>query len=126
MQALRPSLLLAVAFERAQGSQKALIEGLWRRGPSEPARPDQVQSIYSQLKVEERTRVLLETYKEQAVRSLHELDNANLKGLLRRVIGRIFNDAEIKGWCREFQAKNAARAAADSGPASDSVAMGAA
>ena len=34
------------------------------------------------------------------------MDNANLKGLLRRVIGKIFNDLEIKGWCREFEVKN--------------------
>jgi hypothetical protein len=31
----------------------------------------------------------------------------NLKGLLRRVIGKIFNELEIKGWCREFEQKNA-------------------
>ena len=30
-------------------------------------------------------------------------ENANLKGLLRRVIGKIFNDTEIKGWCSEVQ-----------------------
>ena len=30
--------------------------------------------------------LLLETYKEAAVRSLADLENANLKGLLRRVI----------------------------------------
>jgi len=24
------------------------------------------------------------------------------------VIGKIFNDTEIKGWCKEFEAKNAA------------------
>jgi hypothetical protein len=29
-----------------------------------------------------------------------------LKGLLRRVLGKIFNDTEIKGWCKEFEAKN--------------------
>jgi geranylgeranyl diphosphate synthase type II len=29
-----------------------------------------------------------------------------LKGLLRRVIGKIFNELEIKGWCREFEQKN--------------------
>ena len=26
--------------------------------------------------------------------------------MLRRVIGKIFNDTEIKGWCKEFEAKN--------------------
>ncbi len=36
------------------------------------------------------------------------MENANLKGLLRRVIGKIFNDTEIKGWCKEFEEKNLA------------------
>ena len=42
---------------------------------------------------------LLERYKEQAIRSLANLENANLKGLLRRIIGKMFNELEIKGWC---------------------------
>jgi geranylgeranyl diphosphate synthase, type II len=46
---------------------------------------------------------LLESYKEAAIRSLQELELPNLKGLLRRVIGKIFNELEIKGWCREFE-----------------------
>ena len=50
----------------------------------------------------------LESYKEAAIRSLQGVDNHNLKGLLRRVIGKIFNDLEIKGWCREFEVKNGA------------------
>ncbi|MBP7949481.1 MAG: polyprenyl synthetase family protein [Verrucomicrobiales bacterium] len=50
--------------------------------------------------------MLMERYKEQAVRSLQEVENPNLKGLLRRVVGRIFNELEIKGWCREFEVKN--------------------
>ena len=36
------------------------------------------------------------------------MESPNLKGLLRRVIGKIFNDAEIKGWCKEFENKAAA------------------
>ena len=55
---------------------------------------------------DERCRDLLERYKEEAIRSLRDLENASLKGLLRRVIGKIFNDTEIKGWCKEFEAKN--------------------
>jgi hypothetical protein len=35
------------------------------------------------------------------------VENPNLKGLLRRVIGKIFNDTEIKGWCKEFEPKDA-------------------
>jgi len=66
---------------------------------------------------ETRARVLLESYKQEAIRSLRDVPSANLKGLLRRVVGRIFNDVEIKGWCHEFQARNAAGGATRAGAA---------
>jgi geranylgeranyl diphosphate synthase type II len=37
---------------------------------------------------------------------LADLDNASLKGLLRRVMSKIFNDLQVRGWCSEFEAKN--------------------
>ena len=62
--------------------------------------------MYGELEVGDRARTLLETYKEETVRCLRDLENPNLKGLLRRVVGKIFNDTEIKGWCKEFEDKN--------------------
>jgi geranylgeranyl diphosphate synthase type II len=103
---LRPSLILAVAYERAQGEKKALLESLWQRSPAPGATSSQVEALYAELKADERARHLLDTYKEEAIRALRDLENPNLKGLLRRVIGKIFNDTEIKGWCKEFEAKN--------------------
>jgi geranylgeranyl pyrophosphate synthase len=119
---LRPSLLLAVAFERAsleaggadktlaekRAAQKLALEAHWRRLST--ATPAEVEALYLELRADERCRTLLESYKEEAIRSLREVENANLKGLLRRVIGKIFNDAEIKGWCKEFEQKNLAAA----------------
>jgi geranylgeranyl diphosphate synthase type II len=104
---LRPSLLLAVAYERAQAEKKATLERLWRRQLAGAASVEQIEALYKELKADERARTLLETYKEEAIRSLRDLENPNLKGLLRRVIGKIFNDTEIKGWCKEFEQKNA-------------------
>jgi hypothetical protein len=54
--------------------------------------------------------MLLERYKEQSIRSLQDIENANLKGLLRRIVGKIFNELKIEGWCREFEVRNAAGA----------------
>jgi len=108
---LRPSLLLAVAHEKAKGEQKELLASTWRRQMTADATPEKIESLYAELKADERARVLLETYKEEAIRCLRELENPNLKGLLRRVIGKIFNDTEIKGWCKEFEQKNAAERA---------------
>lgn len=104
--ALRPSLLLAVAHERAAGDAKSLLGGMWRRSLPAGTTPGQIESLYRELKADERATQLLETYKEEAIRSLRDLESASLKGLLRRVIGKIFNDTEIKGWCKEFEQKN--------------------
>ena len=106
---LRPSLLLATAYERAADAAKLQLEAHWRRRAE--SSPAQIETIFREVGADNRCRDLLERYKEEAIRTLAELDNASLKGLLRRVIGKIFNDTEIKGWCKEFEQKNLAAAA---------------
>ena len=102
---LRPSLLLAVAHERASDpATKEITSALWQRRFPAGLDTAGIEALYTSLKADERCRTLLETYKEEAIRSLRDLENPNLKGLLRRVIGKIFNDVEIKGWCKEHQA----------------------
>ena len=113
---LRPSLLLAVAYEKAKDANKTLLESVWRRSLQAGLKFEQIEALYTELKADERARQLYETYKEEAIRSLRDVDNPNLKGLLRRVIGKIFNDTEIKGWCKEFEQKNAARRAVEVAP----------
>jgi geranylgeranyl diphosphate synthase type II len=98
---LRPSLLLAVARERANGDTRAYLERVWRR--EEPADGARLATICRETGAVDRCRQLLETYKEEAIRSLAALENGSLKGLLRRTIGKIFNDVEIKGWCKEHE-----------------------
>jgi geranylgeranyl pyrophosphate synthase len=100
----RPSLPLAIAYERAKGEGKAMLERAWKQ--EQPASPVLLAEL-----AEARCRELLESYKEEAVRTLPELENASLKGLLRRVVGKIFQ-VEIKGWCSEFETRNAAGVAA--------------
>ena len=107
--AMRMNLPLAVAYERAMGDQKALLERAWRRLLPDGSAP-QIAALCLELNAGERARSLLDAYKEQAIRSLQNMDNANLKGLLRRVVGKIFSDTEIKGWCKEFEALNKAGA----------------
>ena len=106
--ALRPGLLLAIALERAEGENRKAVEALWRRVAPEGMGFDSIEKLFAELGAPERARTLLEAYKEEAIRSLREVENPNLKGLLRRVIGKIFNDTEIKGWCKEFETKNIA------------------
>jgi geranylgeranyl pyrophosphate synthase len=113
VEALRPSLPLAVGYERAAAKPewRPVLNAAWSR----TLQPDEVPRLREALEalhVEERGRTLLEGYKEQAVRALVDVDNPSLKGLLRRVVGKIFNELEVKGWCSEFEARNAAGGAA--------------
>jgi geranylgeranyl pyrophosphate synthase len=103
---LRPSLVLAVAREKAKGEQRELLTSLWHRQLPAGVTAGTVETLYSELGADARARTLLETYKEEAIRCLRDLENPNLKGLLRRVLGKIFNDVEIKGWCKEQELKN--------------------
>jgi geranylgeranyl diphosphate synthase, type II len=103
---MRPSLLLAIAHDKAKGAQKEQLASIWRRVWPEGATQAQIEALFVELGAPQRAEVLLGTYKEEAIRSLHELENANLKGLLRRTLGKIFNDVEIKGWCKEHEQMN--------------------
>jgi geranylgeranyl pyrophosphate synthase len=103
LQALRPSLPLAVAYERAKGDSRKMLDGAWRRSRADDG---ELREIIDELAVVQRCRALLDSYKEEAIRSLAGLENASLKGLLRRVVSKIFT-LEVKGWCSEFEARNA-------------------
>ncbi len=106
--AMRPTLPLALAHQFATGEDKLLAAQLWRRELPEGDVNAIVAELFGRLEILERADNLLETYKEQAVMALKEVANPNLKGLLRRVVGKIFSKAEIKEWCREYEARNAA------------------
>lgn len=111
LEAMRPTLIPALGYEKTHGEDKTLVKQYWlRQLPAESLQ--RLRNIFATAGVEERTRDLLAAYKEEAVRSLRPLENATLKGLLRRVMTKIFNDLEIKGWCREHEAANAAGGAA--------------
>jgi geranylgeranyl diphosphate synthase type II len=107
---VRPSLPLALAVERAKGDDRAWLEHVWQRPGDVEHDAARTRALVRSSGAEARANALLEAYKEQAIRTLPELDNASLKGLLRRVVGKIFS-VEIKGWCSEFEARNAASGA---------------
>jgi geranylgeranyl diphosphate synthase type II len=97
---------MAIARERATGASKELLQRVWEtRDASLDA--EALRQAIAQTEAAERCRTLLEMYKEQAIQTLPDVQNASLKGLLRRVVGKIFR-VEIKGWCSEFEARNAA------------------
>jgi geranylgeranyl pyrophosphate synthase len=98
---VRPSLPLAIAYERAKGEDRQILEQGWQRKTDVPV------ELLSRL-AEERCLDLLDSYRERALRSLLALANPSMKGLLRRVAGKIFQ-VKMKGWCSEFETRNAER-----------------
>jgi geranylgeranyl pyrophosphate synthase len=102
--AMRPSLPLALAHEKASGDDKPITHAAWSRDPAAVA---SLAGVIERTAAAARCHGLLDSYREEAVRSLADLENPSLKGLLRRVVSKIFG-VEIKGWCGEFEARNAA------------------
>jgi geranylgeranyl pyrophosphate synthase len=98
---LRPSLVLAIARDRSSGESREHLDAVWNGRAV--ADPERLATLCRELKADERCEHLLESYKEEAVRALAALENPSLKGLLRRTLGKIFNDVEIKGWCKEHE-----------------------
>jgi len=96
---VRPSLPLAVAYERSKGEDRKILEQVWRR---EADIPDDLVTRLA----EERCLELSDSYRDRALRSLLNLASPSMKGLLRRVAGKIFQ-VKMKGWCSEFETRNA-------------------
>lgn len=101
-QAMRPSLMLALAHQFARGEAKELMENLWRRRVDIADVQKQLDELLADPQIRREAYRLMELHKQQAIRCLSALASANLKGMLRRVIGRIFHDMETKGWFREL------------------------
>jgi len=101
---MRPSLLLAMAYERAEGDEKRLLESIWNRSIKPDSVESELENIFTLLKIERSAWELMENYKSQAIGSLGNLKSTNLKGLLRRVIGKIFDDFEVMGCCDDHKA----------------------
>ena len=101
---IRPSILLAMAYERSEGAEKKLLESIWNKSIKPDSVESELKNIFTMLKIERSAWELMENYKSQAIGSLVNLKNTNLKGLLRRVIGKIFDDFEVMGCCDDHKA----------------------
>ncbi len=101
LDAERPTLPMAVALERAKGPLRDEVLAWWRRDANRPKAP-RMREIMTELNVETHVRTLLGSFKDRAVQSLRDLENESLKGLLRRIMGKIFAE-KVGAWCKESQ-----------------------
>jgi len=103
----RPSVLLAIAFERAGGDDKELLESAWKRSAEANTVSDEVSNILATTQAKRAAIDLMESYRLRAIRSLATLQNATLKGLLRRLVSKIFSDIDVMDCCNEYKAPDA-------------------
>ena len=99
----RPSVVLALAAERARGDDRTMLQAVAAGQNTAGLSPSAIRQAVATAKADEKAALLLESYKEQAIRALDDLDDASLKGLLRRVVARIFNELAFEGFCREAE-----------------------
>ena len=97
----RPSVVLALAAEKARGDDRELLAAIAGGRRHEAATPARLREAIRATKADEKAALLLESYREQAVRALEGLADPTLEGLLRRVLWRIFNDLHFEGGCRQ-------------------------
>jgi geranylgeranyl pyrophosphate synthase len=103
--ASRPSVVLALAAERARGDDREMLATLTAGQTHPHATAERLREAIRAAKADEKAALLLEAYKEQAVRALDGLSDATLKGLLRRLLAKMFNELTFSGYCREQEAK---------------------
>ena len=110
MPAMRPSILLAIAFERGDASAREAVACAWldTDGRREE-RACQLRRRLVDLGAPDEAQALLQHYKNQAIEALGPLQNTRLKTLLCRIVSRIFlGDAQdVMGCCDEYSAGNA-------------------
>ncbi len=106
---LRLSVVLSIAYHRAKTNDaRQLLDAVYNGRISFEHVETNVLELIRDANVLETATDLRESYMAQAIRSLRPLENQALKGLLRRVIGRIFGENLAEGYCRELEKRDVA------------------
>lgn len=102
---MRPSVLLAMAHERAERpAEAALTTALWSRTCDLEASTPAIERLIAERDVVSAVHHLLTAHMNRATDALRPLASTALKSLLRRVVGRIFASELIQGYCSEPEA----------------------
>ncbi len=89
----RPSIVLALAYESADGAEKELIAAAWC-DESNTVAADEVRGIIKRTGADEKAKEILLHYKKRALNALRPLKNRDLKIILYRLAGKILKVEE--------------------------------
>lgn len=90
---IRPSLLLALAYEQAQGQLKSEILAFWNDETAGKGELSHLRHIFDELMVVEKARQLQEHFKHASVRTLGSLQNTEIKAFLLRLVVKMIDPA---------------------------------
>ncbi len=93
----RASILTSLAWEYAQGETRQRLDQVWQAQGADEASRELLREVCLSLRVEEKARQLLEHHRNEAIRSLSGLQHSSLKGLLRRLVGRVLGSVSEPG-----------------------------
>jgi len=102
----RPSILWALAWQKAQPTDREHLERLRHRAMSERRVPAEAAALFERLAAWSEAMALLERHKNAALMCLERLENPALKALLRRIVCKVFNDIELLRCCNDHQASH--------------------
>ena len=119
LEQVRLSLILTIAHKRAEAGDRDRVAAAIRSGAGDGS--DELRRIAERYGVLDKAEDLLAAYREDAVRSLRFLASPTLKGLMRRIVGKIFGETLIEGYCSEFETRNAASRTAGAEAATGSL-----
>jgi len=100
----RPTLLPAIAYERADAGGREQLEQAWRGELNQTEGAAILQGAIGRTGALAEAQRLLDRYKDEAVGALASVHEAALKMVLRRVVTKVFEDVEAMGCCDEYQA----------------------
>jgi geranylgeranyl pyrophosphate synthase len=106
----RPSIITALATEQARGHARILLQRAWQEKDVREMEFERSVGVCKDLEINKSVRDLMKQTKTRAIDTMMQLNNPALKGLLRRVISRIFGDLDLMGCCNDSQTGH------DSGP----------
>lgn len=96
--ALRPTLPLALAWEAVppEHGDRRVLEDLWRRRRPAGVDTAALRRLLERSGAIRQAHELLATYRREALAAISGLGSSALKGLLQRVVGRIFRDLHLE------------------------------
>jgi geranylgeranyl pyrophosphate synthase len=97
-----PSVVLAIAWERAQGADRELLAKAWR-GESVP----DLEPLLTRLDARGQALALVQQWKHAALDATDQSASPEVRAVLRRLIIRVFDKPEMEGWCRDVAAGHA-------------------